>query len=92
MRKCGRGENGLQGLTYTTNLSIDTAALTSILFACLQGRRWVDPWDLSRSLKFSIKNQPPFLCGLMPLVDMGIVANKSIDFIGFKYAVVTSLV
>ena len=47
---------------------------------------------LSRSLKFSIKNQPPFLCGLMPLVDMGIVANKSIDFIGFKYAVVTSLV
>ena len=33
---CVSGGMGLQGLTYATNLSIDTAALTSILFACLQ--------------------------------------------------------
>jgi len=36
MRKWGEGEK-LQGLTYATNLSVDTVALTSILFACLQG-------------------------------------------------------
>jgi len=34
---------------------------------------------------------PPFLHRLLSLVKMGIVPDKTIDLVGFKYAIVTSL-
>jgi hypothetical protein len=34
---------------------------------------------------------PPFLCRSGPLVEMGVVANKTIHFVGVKYAVGTAL-
>jgi hypothetical protein len=49
-------------------------------------------WQANEEMINRDGTAPPFLCCLMPLVEVGIVANKSIDFIGFKYAVVTSLV
>ena len=48
-------------------------------------------WQACEEVVNSDGAAPPSLCRLVSLIKMGIVANKTIDLVGFQYAIVTAV-